>query len=90
MTNSPRRRSDLNVRLVQGETVILDRKADRIHQLNQTASFIWERCDGRSTPHEIADRLVEAFQVDADTATASVAAALQQLGQLGLLESPRD
>lgn len=90
MNDIPRRRPDLNTRFVQGEVVILDRKADRVHRLNETASFIWERCDGESTPQDIADRLVEAFEVDADTASASVTATLRHLGQLGLLEGIRD
>lgn len=88
--NTPRRRPDVNARRVLGEVVVLDRKADLVHQLNQTAGFIWERCDGRTTPQAIADQLVEAFEVDPDTATASVAAALRQLEQLGLLESVRE
>jgi Coenzyme PQQ synthesis protein D (PqqD) len=86
MTNVPRRRSDVRARSVQGEVVVLDRRADLVHQLNRTAGFIWERCDGRTTPQDIADQLVEAFAVDAGTAAASVTAALQQLEQLGLLE----
>jgi len=89
MTNIPRRRTDLNARLVEDEVVVLDRKADQVHQLNQTASFIWERCDGRSTPRDIAEQLVEAFEVDPDTAATSVTAALQQFTRLGLLESSR-
>jgi Coenzyme PQQ synthesis protein D (PqqD) len=87
MTNVPRRRSDVSVRHLQGEIVVLDRRADLVHQLNRTAGFIWERCDGRTTPQDIADQLVEVFAVDAGTAVASVTAALRQLEQLGLLES---
>jgi hypothetical protein len=88
MTDTPRRRSDVHARLVDGEVVVLDRKTDLVHQLNATASFIWQRCDGRATRHDMAAQLVEAFEVDADTATAAVASALEQLARLGLLESP--
>jgi len=88
MAHIPRRRSDLHARLVDGEVVVLDRKTDLVHQLNATASFIWERCDGRATPQDIAVQLVEAFEVDAHTAAASVASTLEQLARLGLLESP--
>ena len=87
MTDIPRRRSDLRARVVDGEIVVLDRKADLLHQLNATAGFIWQHCDGRATRHEIAALLVEAFEVDVDTAAASVASALEQLARLGLLES---
>lgn len=87
MTDIPRRRSDLQARLVDGEVVVLDRKADMVHQLNATASFIWQRCDGRASRHDIAAQLVDAFEVDADTAAASVASTLEELARLGLLES---
>jgi PqqD family protein of HPr-rel-A system len=75
---------------VEGETVVLDRASELVHQLNPTASFIWTRCDGRSTARDIADQLVDAFDVDRETAETSVRATLQQLETLGLLDSVRD
>ena len=86
MVERPKRRSDVNSRLIDGETVVLDRSANRIHQLNQTASFIWDRCDGARSAREIADQLVEAFEVDRQTAETSVKMTLQQFEQLGLLD----
>jgi hypothetical protein len=88
MPDTPKRRSDVNARLVEGEAVLLDRTADLVHQLNETASFIWERCDGRSTPQDIADQLVDAFETDPVTAAASVMDALRRFDELGLLERP--
>ena len=85
MTAHPRRRSDISARLVEGEMVVLDRERDLVHQLNLTATFIWNRCDGQCTAQEIARQLVDAFDVDLRTAEASVAAALEQFKQLGLL-----
>lgn len=90
MADHPRRRSDVSARLVEGEMVVLDRTADLIHQLNQTASFIWGQCDGQSTARDIADQLMDAFDVDPGTAEASVTAALQQFEELGLLEYARN
>src|SRR6266403_360370 len=69
----PKRRVDVNVRMVDGEVVVLDRQSDLIHQLNHTASYIWDRCDGQSTVAEIANQLAAAFHVDADTAVQDVA-----------------
>jgi len=83
----PKRRSDVRVRLVEGETVILDRQAGRIHQLNRTASYIWERCDGQSTLEDLSAQLLQAFDVDAQVAADDMAAMVGQLRTLHLLES---
>ena len=85
----PKRRSDVNVRVIEGETVVLDRKGARIHQLNRTASYIWDRCDGGSTIEEIAGQLAESFAVDAKTAARDAVATVRQLQRLNLLE-PRE
>jgi Coenzyme PQQ synthesis protein D (PqqD) len=86
MAKHPTRRSDITARLVEGEMVVLDRERDLVHQLNLTATFIWQRCDGQCTGEEIARQLVEAFDIDSRTAEASVGLALQQFERLGLLE----
>lgn len=83
----PKRRPDLTVRIVDGETVVLDRQKGLIHQLNRTASYIWDQCDGTSTLEAIVARFSEAFAVDRKTATADVTATVLQLQQLQLLES---
>jgi hypothetical protein len=83
----PKRRSGVHMRIVEGETVILDRPGGLIHQLNRTAGYIWDRCDGQSTLVEIGQQLVEAFDVDAKTAADDVAAIVGQLRRLNLLES---
>jgi hypothetical protein len=82
----PKRRSDLNARVVDGEMVVLDRRSERIHQLNQTACFIWDRCDGDRSLEQIADGMIEAFEVDEETATRDVVATVKQFAELGLLE----
>jgi len=86
---SLKRRSDVNVRVIEGETVVLDRKGAQIHQLNQTASYIWDRCDGRSTIEEIAGQLAESFAVDPKAAARDAVATVRQLQRLNLLE-PRE
>src|SRR2546427_9530923 len=66
--NYPRRRSDISARVVVDETVVLDLGAAQIHQLNATASFIWDRCDGYCTVAAIAEKLTGSFDVDCETA----------------------
>ena len=86
----PRQRPDISARVVANETIVLDRAANQVHQLNATASFVWLRCDGRHTAPEIADELTSAFDVDLDTARNAVVMALRRFDELGLLDSARD
>src|SRR5713101_4597985 len=89
-THYPRRRSDLNIRVVDGEAVVLDRREGLIHQLNHTATYIWERCNGKSTVAEIAAHLAETFDVASESAGQDVAQVVQQLQDLYLLEPRSD
>jgi hypothetical protein len=82
----PRKRANVRVRVIDEETIVLDRRQGLIHQLNQTASFVWERCDGRCTLEEIATRLMEAFDVDFNTAVDDVRKVIEQLEERKLLE----
>jgi Coenzyme PQQ synthesis protein D (PqqD) len=83
----PKRRSDLSYRTIDGQTVILDREGGWLHQLNPTASFIWDCCDGTSKISEIIDRLVDAYEVDSITARKDVGQVLAQLRSSKLLET---
>jgi Coenzyme PQQ synthesis protein D (PqqD) len=82
----PKKRNDVNARSIDLEIIVLDRHKGSIHQLNQTASFVWEQCDGESSLEEIATRMTEAFEVDFSTAMSDVRKVIQQLHDIGLLE----
>ena len=82
----PKRRADVSVRVVERETVVFDRKGGLIHQLNETAGYIWDRCDGNSTIRDITNRLAETFGVEPETARKDSAAIVSQLQHLNLLE----
>lgn len=60
-----RRTQNLTVSEMDGELLVLDLSGNQIHQLNRTASFIWEQCDTADTADEIANRLADAFGVNA-------------------------
>lgn len=82
-----RRKSDsILVREVKQEVVLLDTADDRVHQLNATASFIWNRCEQAHTPEELAKWLAEAFDVDADVALQDTRAMLGTLRELKLVQ----
>lgn len=79
-------RTDLLVREVDGETVILDRQADVIHTLNSTASFIWEALQLQKTQQDIVQSLVAAFDIDSEKAKTDVDAVLSNLRALRLFQ----
>lgn len=82
----PKRRSDLNVRMIDGEAVVLDRNGGRVHQLNQTASFIWNQCNGQVTIEDIAGQLAHAYDVDVEVATKDIRDAIEKFRELNLLD----
>ena len=86
LTAYPRRRPDVIARLVDGETVVLDRQAGLIHQLNQTASYIWARCDGQSTIAVIAHDLAQEFAIEPTVAARDVRVLVEELQALQLLQ----
>jgi hypothetical protein len=81
-----RRCSNLKTQLVDGEMIVLDRQQGLVHQLNKTASYIWEQCDGQRTAAEIAGQLCESFEVDRPTALNDVLEVLKRLQDLKLIE----
>jgi hypothetical protein len=81
----PKRRSDVLIRVVDGQMVILDRRRQLIHHLNETARYIWYRCDGQHTISEIAEELAQAFDVERAAAAKDVAAAVGYLARQSLL-----
>ena len=74
-------------REVDGEVLVLDGSAQLIHQLNPTASFIWQRAQEGTAALEIATALAEQYDVELETAHRDVAATLARLRELNLLTS---
>jgi len=81
----PRRVEALMVQEVDGEVIILDTAANRVHQLNRTATLIWQSCDTASDPEEIAERLAAEFAVELDIVLADVLRTLEDLRAVDLL-----
>jgi hypothetical protein len=66
-TMLPRRREDeLVVRELSEETVVYDRRRDKAHCLNRTATLVWRHCDGQTSVAELAKLLHEELGVPAD------------------------
>jgi len=83
----PRRRQDVTYRTIDGEAVILNRQEGHLHQLNPTATFIWNCCDGIFKIDEIADRLASAYEIDHSMARQDVEGIVTKLRSLNLLQT---
>jgi hypothetical protein len=81
----PQHRSNLPYRNIEGEIIILNREEGVLHQLNPTASFIWNCCDGTVDVPEIVDRLTNAYEIDSATCRKDVDEVLNKLQTLNLL-----
>jgi hypothetical protein len=46
--------------------LVYDLDRDRAHCLNETAAFVWQRCDGRKSTREIAQALGKKINVPVD------------------------
>ncbi len=79
------KRPDLSVRTVDQEIVILDKETGEVHQLNQTASYIWDLFDGYTTVEQVKESLARDYDIDLAQASADVVAVVEQLKHLNLL-----
>ena len=78
---------ELVEQVVEGETVVLDKVAGLIHQLNSTASTIWKACDGKASIDNIAAQIAEQYDIDIELARADVETTLEQLEQQKLVQT---
>ena len=78
------RKDGLVIQELPDEVLVYDLDSDRAHCLNQTAAFVWQRCDGRNTTAQITRKLGQQFDCPVDEKI--VWLALDQLGRNHLLE----
>lgn len=85
MTTLRRRLGPVVARKVDLDLLLLDTEAENIHQLNETASFIWNHCDGGKSAHQIAELLASEFAVEPELALKDVVETLGKLRVLNLV-----
>ena len=78
------RKQGLVIQELPDEVLVYDLDRDRAHCLNQTAAFVWQRCDGKTTTAQIARTLGQQFDCAVDEKV--VWLALDQLGSNHLLD----
>ncbi len=55
-------------------------------ELNETARFIFDQCDGVRSTEDIARTVASHYEVDLHTARADVAACVAELREMGLVQ----
>ena len=82
----PKPRQNILVQEVDNEVLIFDKKDNKIHQLNETASFIWEKCDGINSIDVIVSELVSDFNISLEEAEKDVLNTLSLFRENHLLD----
>jgi hypothetical protein len=85
MTIPVRRRDDLILRRIQQELLLLDTEFNRIHHLNETARFIWDKWEQVPNAADIAKLLAQKFDVEEQVALNDVSVIVGKLRELNLL-----
>ncbi len=76
--------------ILDGEAVLYDRQSGRTHRMNQTALWIWQACDGRSTTRQLAERLTLAYDVPVDRALDDIEQSIAAFAQTDLVTAAED
>lgn len=83
---APARSSAVHTVELDGEAVLLDTVANRLHLLNHTATVLWARYDGRTTIAELADEIGREVDAPAGMVLADLLDGTRRLGDEGLVE----
>src|SRR5262245_13853390 len=83
---APRRSSVVYTVDIDGEAVLLDEDANRLHHLNHTAALLWSCSDGHATVRDLATEISEELGLSAETVLADTLAVVRMLGGEGLLD----
>ncbi len=74
-------------REIEGDVMIISPEDSVVHELNDTASFIWKQANGKRTATEIALLLAAEYEVSPETALADTEELVAQLEAKRLLLS---
>lgn len=72
-------------REIEGEIVIISPNNSVLHELNETASFVWKRLDGRRSGAEIATSLAAEYDVKPEDALGDIETLVEELASRQLL-----
>ena len=88
----PRQNPDTPTRTIEGEAVVITPDDSQLHNLNATATLIWERSNGTRSLEEIFSEMLETYEVEESELRADILDFIQESqskGMLDLLESAK-
>ena len=80
-------REDIRYHELEDGAVIYDTRAEKIHTLNLTAAYVWNRLDGLHTLDEIASQIRQLVDVSQETVLKDVHDVVRRYRDEGLLQS---
>ena len=84
--DKPRRRPDYRLEILDGELLLYHPTQTTIMYCNQTASLIWQLCDGTHTVQDISTLLADAYPEAATTIPDDVTSTLESFTQHDVIE----
>ena len=72
-------------REIDDETIIISPNDSVMHELNDTGRFLWKNIDGRKSAAELAQLLVENYEVTPDIALSDTEALLEEMSSRKLV-----
>jgi hypothetical protein len=84
--DKPRRESGYLLETIDNELLLYHPAETKVMYCNQTASLIWQLCDGERTVQQIVDLLVDAYPEAAEEIARDVRATLQQFADHGAIQ----
>tara|TARA_B100000925_G_C21810823_1_gene388728 strand:+ start:159 stop:446 length:288 start_codon:yes stop_codon:yes gene_type:complete len=82
----PRQNPDTPTRTIQGEAVVITPDDSQLHNLNQTATLIWERSNGTQSLEEIFEEMLMTYEVEAGELRADIIDFIEESQSKGMLE----
>lgn len=70
---------------IGGETIVIDPNQHFSHEMDNTATFIWNRLDGNFSLEQIIDELCNEYSVARELATEDIVDFITQLEEKGLV-----
>lgn len=84
--SKPHRKTDYRLEQLDNEMVLYHPSVTKILYFNQTASLIWQLCDGERTAEEMISLLSESYPESASEITTDVQSTLQHFEEQGCIE----